>query len=142
MRDRSHWPSAGEAGASATLGMMNHNAPKMMAPSPLFRSFFMGGFECSTFKRPNGERLDLVASTKHDQFCDQDYQRLKSQGLCVAREGIRWHLIERGAGRYDFSSVRPMLSAARAHGIQVLWDICHYGWPDDLEIMAPEFIDR
>src|SRR5437867_9945444 len=114
----------------------------LIAPSRLFRSFFMGGFECSTFKHRNGERLDLVGSTKHDQFCQQDYQRLKSQGLCVAREGIRWHLMEHPAGQYDFSSVQPMLAAARAEGIQILWDICHYGWPDDLDIMAPEFVPR
>src|SRR6266581_2613990 len=101
---------------------MAGNITTSIAPSRLFRSFFMGGFECSTFKRPNGERLDIVASSKHDQFCDQDYERLKRQGLCVAREGIRWHLIARRARQYDLSSVRPMLSAARAQGIQVLWD--------------------
>src|SRR5687767_1317561 len=74
----------------------------------LFRSFFMGGFECSTFYRRNGQRLDLVASTKHDRFCRQDYERLKQQGLLTAREGIRWHLIEKNAGQYDFSSAMPM----------------------------------
>jgi hypothetical protein len=110
--------------------------------SQVFRSFFMGGFECSTFKRRNGHRLDLVASTKHDVFCRQDYQRLKRQGLCTAREGLRWHLIERRPGEYNFSSALPMLSAARSEGIQILWDICHYGWPDDLDIFSPAFIDR
>jgi beta-glucosidase/6-phospho-beta-glucosidase/beta-galactosidase len=113
-----------------------------IVPSPLFRSFFMGGFECSTFKRRNGERLDLVASTKHDIFCHRDYQRLQRQGLCTAREGLRWHLIERRPGQYDFSSAMPMIEAARAEGIQILWDVCHYGWPDDLDIFSPEFIDR
>ena len=39
---------------------MAGNITTSIAPSPLFRSFFMGGFECSTFKRPKGERLDLV----------------------------------------------------------------------------------
>jgi hypothetical protein len=24
----------------------------------------------------------------------------------------------------------------------VIWDLCHYGWPDDLDIFAPAFVDR
>jgi hypothetical protein len=57
------------------------------------------------------------------------------------REEMRWHLIDR-AGAYDFSSARPMLEAARAHGIDILWNLCHYGWPDDVELMSPAFVDR
>jgi len=26
--------------------------------------------------------------------------------------------------------------------VQVIWDICHYGWPDDLDVFAPEFVRR
>ena len=29
----------------------------------LFRSFFLGGFECSTHRRKDGRRLDLIAAT-------------------------------------------------------------------------------
>src|SRR5687768_16383417 len=83
----------------------------------LFRSFFMGGFECSTFCRRNGKRLDLVASTKHDQFCHQDYVRLRNQGMLAAREGIRWHLIEKSPGQYDFASAMPMVRNAVELGI-------------------------
>jgi polysaccharide biosynthesis protein PelF len=118
------------------------------APAPwtvserLFSSFFMGGFECSTHRLRSGRRLDLVSATAHDRFCAQDYARLRSQGLRVAREGIRWHLIEQKPGRYDFSSVLPMVTAAREHDIEVLWDLCHYGWPDDIDIFKPEFVER
>src|SRR5688572_8625399 len=108
----------------------------------LFRSFFMGGFECSTFYRTNGQRLDLVASTKHDQFCRQDYERLKRQGLLTAREGLRWHLIDKAPGDYDFSSAMPMVRNANELGIQLLWDLCHYGWPDGFEIFSTEFVRR
>src|SRR5262245_45150399 len=82
------------------------------AAPALFRSFFMGGFECSSFYRRNGQRLDLVASTKHDQFCREDYVRLQSQGMLTAREGIRWHLIEKSPGQYDFTSAMPMVRNA------------------------------
>jgi beta-glucosidase/6-phospho-beta-glucosidase/beta-galactosidase len=26
--------------------------------------------------------------------------------------------------------------------VQVIWDLCHYGWPDDLDIWSPAFIER
>ena len=35
-----------------------------------------------------------------------------------------------------------MLEAARREGVQVIWDLCHYGWPDDLDIFSPAFVDR
>jgi beta-glucosidase/6-phospho-beta-glucosidase/beta-galactosidase len=112
------------------------------ASSRLFQSFFMGGFECSTFYRRNGTRLDLIASTKHDAFCRQDYERLKTQGLVVAREGLRWHLIETTAGRHNFASALPMLRHGGELGLQILWDLCHYGWPDGLDIFSSEFVRR
>ena len=33
-----------------------------------------------------------------------------------------------------------MLHAARETDIQVIWDLCHYGWPDYLDIFKPEFV--
>jgi hypothetical protein len=107
---------------------------------PPFKSFFGGGFECSTHRLRNGQRLDLVASTRHEEFASQDYQRLKKQNLRVAREGLRWHLVEQTRGHYDFSSARPIVRAARASGTQVIWDLCHFGCPDHLDIFKPEFV--
>jgi beta-glucosidase/6-phospho-beta-glucosidase/beta-galactosidase len=112
-----------------------------MVNAGLFDSFFLGGFECSTHRLRNGKRLDEIAATRHDTFARQDYLRLQQQGMHAAREGLRWHLIEPAPGRYDFSSVRGMLRAARETGIQVIWDLCHYGWPDWLDIFEPQFID-
>ncbi len=102
----------------------------------------MGGFECSTHRTRAGRRLDLIAATKHDALALADYLRLREQGIRTAREGIRWHLIESRPGVYDFSSVLPFIRAARATGTQVLWDLCHYGWPDDLDIFSAEFARR
>jgi hypothetical protein len=109
---------------------------------PLFRSFFLGGFECSTHRRPCGRRLDLIAATGHDRHAASDYARLKAHGIHTAREGLRWHLIEVTPGRHDFASVLPTLRAARAAGMQVIWDLFHYGWPEDLDIFRPEFVRR
>jgi hypothetical protein len=35
-----------------------------------------------------------------------------------------------------------MLRAARDAGVQVIWDLCHYGWPDGIDVFRPEFVDR
>jgi hypothetical protein len=108
--------------------------------APLFQSFFAGGFECSTHRLRNDRRLDLVAATHHDQFALADYQRLKKENLRVAREGLRWHLVESTRSQYDFSTALPIVRAARATGTQVIWDLCHFGWPDHLDIFKPDFV--
>lgn len=107
---------------------------------PPFKSFFGGGFECSTHRLRNGRHLDLVASTHHDEFALQDYKRLQQQGLRVAREGLRWHLVEETRGKYDFSTAVPIIRAARATGTQVIWDLCHFGWPDHIDVFKPDFV--
>jgi hypothetical protein len=112
-----------------------------MSLSNTFDSFFMGGFECATQVRNDGRRLDLTASTEHDRFVSQDYRLVKAHGLNTVRDGLRWHLIERRRGAYDFSSWLPMLRAARDADVQVVWDICHYGWPDFIDVWSDGFVD-
>lgn len=116
----------------------------------VFQSFFIGGFECSTHRLPRrkamgrfaGQRLDLIAATRHDEFAREDYARLQSAGIRTARDGVRWHLIEKSSSRYDFSSLLPMLRAARETQTQVIWDLLHYGWPDGLNIWSAAFVER
>jgi len=109
-------------------------------PRELLKTFFAGGFECSTFVRRSGQRVDFIAATSHDRFARQDYLRLRSQGIGVAREGVRWHLVESVRGQYDFSSVLPLVRAARSTGTQVIWDLCHFGWPTHLDVFKPDFV--
>jgi beta-glucosidase/6-phospho-beta-glucosidase/beta-galactosidase len=112
----------------------------MESEKALFESFFLGGFECSTHRLRSGKRLDEIAFTQHDRFAREDYLRLRSEEIRTARDGLRWHLIESAPNRYGFSSVLPMMQAARDTGSQVIWDLCHYGWPDWLDIFKPEFV--
>ncbi len=108
----------------------------------IFKTFWMAGFECSCHRRSDGRRLDVIAATAHDRFAVRDYARVSRLGIRTVRDGARWHRIERSPGRYDFSSLLPMVRAAREAGVQVIWDLCHYGWPDGLDIFRPEFVDR
>jgi hypothetical protein len=107
-----------------------------------FSSFFGAGFECSSHRRRDGRRLDLLATTGHDAHAAQDYRRIHAHGLRTARDGLRWHLIESSPGRYDWSSFLPMLRAAQKAGVQVVWDLCHYGYPDHLTIWDDKFVER
>lgn len=108
----------------------------------LFPSWFLGGFECSTHRRWDGRRLDVSRSSRHEELAAADYRRLAKLGLLAARDGVRWHRAETRPGVYDFSHDLPLVRAARGAGVQVIWDLCHYGWPDDLDVFTPAFVDR
>ncbi|MEE4665175.1 family 1 glycosylhydrolase [Pseudomonas alliivorans] len=108
----------------------------------LFKSFVMGGFECSTHRRRDGKRLDLLYSTGHAQWPGKDFEAMENCAIRTVRSGLRWHLIETRPGVYDWGSLLPMLRAARAQGTQVIWDLCHYGYPDDVDIWQPQFVER
>ena len=107
-----------------------------------FDSFFMAGFECSSHRRRDGVRLDLIRATGHDKHALRDYRQLRKLGFVTLRDGLRWHLIEKAPGKYDWSSWLPMLEAAEDAGVQVIWDLFHYGSPDCIDQAGPDFTDR
>ncbi|HZA35009.1 MAG TPA: hypothetical protein VE505_08785 [Vicinamibacterales bacterium] len=113
----------------------------MSEPSQLFRSFWMGGFEGACHINRSGTRLDLIAATQHDVQAAADYRLVRAVGMATVRDGVRWPSVEHG-GSYDFSSFIPMLQAALAEEVQVIWTLCHYGWPDDLDVFSAAWVDR
>ena len=114
-------------------------SPESAQPPSIFSTFWQAGFECSTHCLPTGRRLDLVDATRHDAFAVEDYSRLREAGISTVREGLRWHLIEGLSGNYDFSSAQRLLEAAHRCGIEVIWDLLHFGWPDHLAILHPDW---
>lgn len=108
----------------------------------VFESFFIAGFECATHRRRDGARVDSIAAQAHDRFARQDYALAQDHGLRTARDGLRWHLIEPEREAYDWSSWLPMLRAAHDAGMQVIWDLWHYGTPDWLDIFSDELPHR
>lgn len=107
-----------------------------------FQSFFQAGFECSSHRRKDGVRLDLIRATSHDRHVRSDYGQLAELGLRTLRDGLRWHLIEKSPGNYDWSSWLPMVEAAEELGLQVIWDLFHYGSPDHVDQASPDFPKR
>jgi hypothetical protein len=122
-------------------GITNIPAAKKLFKNP-FRSFWMGGFECTDQLNNAGDRVDLLLATRHLEFLEEDYLRLKAFGILTVREGIRWSQVEKLPYQYDFSNVAVMLDVAKRHGIQQIWDICHFGFPDDLSPLHPQFTER
>jgi beta-glucosidase/6-phospho-beta-glucosidase/beta-galactosidase len=107
-----------------------------------FASFFQAGFECSSHRRRDGVRLDLIRATGHDKHVLQDYRLCRQLGFGTVRDGLRWHLIEKSPGSYDWSSWLPALEAAEQVGVEVIWDLFHYGSPDHVDQGAEDFPER
>jgi beta-glucosidase/6-phospho-beta-glucosidase/beta-galactosidase len=107
-----------------------------------FSSFIMGGFECADHINRSGIRIDLLGDTHHNTRVTEDYAALKAIGITTVREGIRWGFVERAPYDYDFSEVRHRIRAGCQAGIQQCWDLCHFGYPDDMMPTHPLFPAR
>lgn len=114
----------------------------MPADTSIFPTFFLSGFECSTFDWKDQGRRNLIAETRHLEHAHEDYALLQRLGIGVAREGILWPFVDRGGGRYDFSSVDPLIAAMKAHKVLPIWDLCHYGYPADADPFSDAFVER
>jgi hypothetical protein len=112
-----------------------------MPSEGIFRTFFLSGFECSTFRWRDMGRRDLVAETRHREHADEDYGALVELGIGVAREGVPWPFVDTGDS-YDFSMLESVTQAIRSHGVVPIWDLFHYGYPDDVDPADEEFVPR
>ena len=108
----------------------------------MLNSFFIAGFPGTTRVPRNGRRVEQAETCGHQRFYAQDYVRARKLGLQVARESAQWPAIERVAGHYDFSFVRRRIHCARAQGVQLIWTLLDGGWPADLDVMRPAFVQR
>jgi hypothetical protein len=107
----------------------------------MFSSFFLAGFESATGFNAHCEPFDQIAATEHDARADEDYRLLAGAGIGGARDAVRWPLVDRG-GRFDFSSSRPVLEAARRHNVELIHDLFHFGYPADVDPFSDKFAER
>ncbi|MBP1225674.1 hypothetical protein [Flavobacterium sp. 1355] len=108
----------------------------------LFTTFFMGGYECADHINRSGERINLLKETQHDIRFSEDYEALSAIGIKTVREGICWSAVEKSPGVFDFSGVLNRMQAAEKFGIQQIWDLIHFGYPDGIYPTHPHFCNR
>jgi beta-glucosidase/6-phospho-beta-glucosidase/beta-galactosidase len=135
-------PTWDNTSAAPVIGSARPPGAAAEERASLLQSFLMGGFEGSSHRRFDGHQLDLVAMTRHDVHAAADYQMLTACGIGTVRDALRWHVIEQSPYQYCWASFLPMLHAASRQGVQVIWDLCHYGLPHDIDIWSTDFIDR
>jgi beta-glucosidase/6-phospho-beta-glucosidase/beta-galactosidase len=87
-------------------------------------------------------RVDALEASGHARWAALDLLLLRSLGIRTVREALRWHLIEKDVGVYDWSSARAQIDGALAADAEVIWDICHWGVPDGMDIMSAEWPSR
>jgi hypothetical protein len=102
----------------------------------------LGGFESSSMKFWDGRRFDAIGQTNHEHRAAEDYHLLANFGIRIVRDAMRWHLIEQAPGIYDWSSMMPVLHASVEAGVEVIWDLCHFGVPDHIDVLSSDFPKR
>src|SRR5690606_31299369 len=120
---------------------LNKKMIMIIKKSP-FRSFWMGGFECSDKINYFGDRIDLLKETDHINLISSDYEMIKELNIHTVREGIQWSKVESKPFNYNFDVVKLMMDKGQELGMQQVWDLCHFGYPDDLSPLHPHFTKR
>lgn len=115
----------------------------MFPPStPAFESFWLAGYDGADHFDRKGKPFEATDLTQHVRLAGMDYAGLDAFGIRTVRETVGWRAVDRGGGAFDFSSLESRVRSARALNIQVAWTLCHHGWPDGLDPLSGEFVDR
>ncbi|MEO5660181.1 MAG: family 1 glycosylhydrolase [Polaromonas sp.] len=107
----------------------------------LFRSFWMAGYEGADHINTLGRPLSMNEATEHWQHLESDYALLAEFGIRTVRESIGWRITEL-QGEQGFKRLRAHAELAERHGIEVMWTLMHYGWPADVDLLSPAFVER
>jgi len=112
------------------------------AHAPLFRSFWMGGYEGADHVNSRGEQMAMNLCNGHWQRLEEDYASLARMGIRTIRESVGWRaFMAEGAEAGKRRLVRTAQAAGR-FGLQVIWTLHHYGVPDGVDLFAADFPSR
>ncbi|MDB5877857.1 MAG: glycosyl transferase group 1, partial [Variovorax sp.] len=104
---------------------------------PLFRSFWMGGYEGADHVNSFGRPLHMRRSNGHELCADADYAALARYGIRTIRESVGWRASTDASGKLDLGVVMRLANLAQRHGLQVIWTFQHYGHPPDVDLFGP-----
>ncbi len=99
----------------------------------------LGGFESTQIF---GTGQDILGSTKHIEFWEEDLTRLLRAGITDLRYSVPWHRIERVEGEFDWTWMDGPLRFMEANGMNPILDPLHHtsfpAWLKD-GFLHPEF---
>jgi beta-glucosidase/6-phospho-beta-glucosidase/beta-galactosidase len=111
-----------------------------LADTPIFRSFWMAGFEGADHVNSRGEALSPNQASAHWDLIEEDYRLLRGFGIRAVRESVGWRV---GAAELpDLRRLAAHAALAARMGMQVLWTVHHYGLPEGVDFFAPDFAAR
>jgi hypothetical protein len=119
----------------------NSSGNRPSSQGSLFRSFWMAGYEGADHVNSLGLPLSMNEANHHWQQLEADYALLERFGIRTVRESIGWRVTEQH-GEAGFQRLRRHAELAEKHGIEVIWSLMHYGWPADIDLLSPEFVER
>lgn len=102
---------------------------------------FWAFLENSDFQRYKGTTLyrqDEVRLIQHDTRLDEDYALLTSIGCVGVRDAARWYITHPAPHRFDWSWIDALVESAERHQLKLYLDLWHYGYPDWMDILAPD----
>ena len=110
--------------------------------APLFRSFWMGGYEGADHLNSRGEEVAMNLRNGHAQRRDDDYALLARLGIRTIRESIGWRSFASLGAQAGRRELLHTAQLAARHGLQVIWTLHHYGVPDGVDMFAADFAPR
>ncbi len=84
----------------------------------------------------------MLKESRHDIYCREDYQLLQNLEIKTVREGLAWSQIDQGNNIYDFSRFENIMKIGQEEGIQQIWDLNHFDYPDYLDPFTDLFITQ
>jgi len=102
----------------------------------------MGGFEACHALNEHRVRIDMIGVTRHDVLCREDYKMLKANGIYTIREGLGWYEIDKGTDEYHFGRFETMMRIAQEEGMEVIWSLNHFDFPDYLDVFSDQYALR
>jgi beta-glucosidase/6-phospho-beta-glucosidase/beta-galactosidase len=91
---------------------------------------FATGIECSYPTIEHGRwRRDEMASTRHYERWQEDFELAAMIGVTHLRYGPPLHLIFTGPGIYDWGFVDEAMAYLHDYGPEPIVDLCHFGVP-------------
>ena len=83
-------------------------------------------------------RQDEVNLIQHDTRLDEDYALLTSIGCAGVRDAARWYITHPAPHCFEWAWIDRMVESAGKHGLPLYLDLWHYGYPDWMDILAPD----